>query len=177
MSESLYFIAIVPDEAEQARIHELKLEMEQKFESRHAQNAPAHITLHMPFRWKDTKKEVLLEMMHRINATVKTFTIALDGFDFFEPRVVFVRVVSNDVLHSLQKMVQQECRATLKKVNANYRDQVFHPHVTIGFRDLKKAQFHLAKAYYSERNFSSSFDVSKVHLLRHDGARWQIEEC
>jgi 2'-5' RNA ligase len=176
MSESLYFIAVVPPEEVEQQLFKLKLEVEEKFNSKHAQNAPAHITLHMPFRWKDSKRDILLEMMKMINQTVQPVSVELNGFDFFEPRVVFVNVLMNERLAELQKNVQQICRLTLKKVNANYRDLVFHPHVTIGFRDLKKAQFYEAREYYSCQDFKAVFEVSEVSLLKHDGAKWHVEE-
>ncbi|MEL7006674.1 MAG: 2'-5' RNA ligase family protein, partial [Bacteroidota bacterium] len=52
--------------------------------------------------------------------------------------------------------------------------QGFRPHITIGFRDLKKATFYDAKPYYQERSFESSFLVNNLSLLRHDGLKWEV---
>ena len=176
MSESLYFIAVVPPSKIQDEITQLKNEVADKFGSRHALNAPAHITLHMPFRWKEAKLEVLTEMLADLNSEIEPFVISLSGFDFFEPRVLFVDVVENPKLFDLQKRVQYSCRLRLGKVNANYRDQVFHPHVTIGFRDLKKAKFYEARDFFLNRKFESEFEVNEVSLLKHDGAKWNVIE-
>ena len=91
MSEQLYFIAIVPPEKIQQEITELKKVIANRFGSSHALNAPPHITLHMPFRWKDKKVDKLWHTIHEINDQLKPFEIELKEFDFFEPRVVFVR--------------------------------------------------------------------------------------
>ena len=174
--ESLYFIAIVPPADIQDEITELKHEMASRFNSRHALNSPPHITLHMPFRWKDKRFGELHEVMRTLNKTLTSFSVQLDGFDFFEPRVVFVDVVENEMLHELQKRVVESCRKELKLDNANYKDRPFHPHVTIGFRDLKKPMFYEAKKVFELRDFNIEFQVDRIELLKHDGKRWRVHE-
>ncbi len=173
MSESLYFIAVVPPADIQEGITQLKEEVVEKFGSKHALNAPAHITMHMPFKWKDKRFNELAVMMRQLNEDFTPFTVELKDFGFFDPRVVYVDVVANEQLSFLQKRVQSAAKTQLKLTNANYKDQVFHPHMTIAFRDLKKAAFFEAKAYYMEQTFSAHFQVECVDLLRHDGKVWR----
>ena len=172
MSENLYLIAVVPPEEVQEKITSFKHIIAEEFGSKHALNAPPHITLHMPFKWKIKKIEKLKETIREINSEVQTFSVALNGFDFFEPRVVFVDVVENEKLTSMQKLVEDRCRKKLKLDNGNYKNQVFHPHVTIGFRDLKKRMFYEAKEYFEGREVNFKFKVERVELLQHDGERW-----
>jgi 2'-5' RNA ligase len=56
--------------------------------------------------------------------------------------------------------------------NANYREKPFHPHITIAFRDLKKAIFNEAWDYYSNRLFQEEFTAESVTLLKHNGQFW-----
>jgi len=172
VSEPLYFIAIVPPVDIQQEITALKHEIAEKYGSTHALNSPPHITLHMPFKWKDKRYDELVEVMKNLNAEMEPFEVRLKGFDFFEPRVVFVNVVENEKLNQLQKKVVEACRKQLKLDNANYKNRPFHPHVTIGFRDLKKAQFYEARKDFEERVASFEFRVEEITLLRHDGKRW-----
>ncbi|MEP5614048.1 MAG: 2'-5' RNA ligase family protein [Cyclobacteriaceae bacterium] len=174
MSESLYFIAVVPPEDIQHEITNFKHVIAEKFGSKHALNAPPHITLHMPFKWKEKKIQKLLEAIQEINSEFDSFSVQLSGFDFFEPRVVFVKVIENEKLKNLQKLVVDRCRKKLKLDNGNYKGQVFHPHVTIGFRDLKKRMFYEAKEYFGGKDASFRFKIEMVELLRHDGERWKI---
>jgi 2'-5' RNA ligase len=176
MSESLYFIAVVPPLDIQERIIQLKEEVVEKFGSKHALNAPAHITMHMPFKWKDKRFNELAEIMRQLNEDFMPFKVQLKDFGFFDPRVVYVDVVANEQLSVLQGNVQQAAKAQLKLTNANYKDQVFHPHMTIAFRDLKKAAFFEAKAYYTQQTFSAHFKIQGVDLLRHDGKMWRVIE-
>lgn len=173
MDKNLYFIAIIPDLEVSQKVTELKREVALKFSSHHALYAPPHITLHMPFRFRADREDRLLDFIMAINSDMKPISTVLNGFDFFEPRVVFVNVEANDSLRKLQHTVVTRARRELKLDNANYKDRPFHPHVTIGFRDLKKAAFFEAKVYYESREFREEFIVTETHLLKHDGASWQ----
>lgn len=173
--EALYFLAIVPEEQIANDITALKHEVAAKFSSSHALNSPPHITLHMPFNWKDKKLNTLKAVVEKINSSFEPFEVELNGFDFFEPRVVFVNVLSNDQLNVLQSGVVDLCRKQLKLDNANYKDRPFHPHITVGFRDLKKPAFYEAKAHFEAKSYSAIFLVEKVSLLKHDGKVWRVE--
>lgn len=175
MSESLYFIGVVPPPKLREEITQLKVLVAERFDSKHALKSPPHITLHMPFKWKDKKKEQLEEVMKSINKELEPFPVELKNFNFFEPRVVFVDVQKNDALTELQKNVTELCRKKLNLDNANYRDRPFHPHMTIGFRDLRKPAFYEAKNYFKQRAFEGIWMVEEVSLLKYDGKRWGVE--
>ncbi|MEM9339113.1 MAG: 2'-5' RNA ligase family protein [Bacteroidota bacterium] len=172
--ENLYFIAIIPPENIQNEITLLKHEVAKHFESSHALNSPPHITLHMPFKWKDKKLSALYQLMNEINTGFQPFKIELRDFDFFEPRVVFVDVVANKKLYLLQNEVVNACRKKLKLDHANYKNQAFHPHVTIGFRDLKKRLFPQVKRHFEGREIYFEFQPTVVNLLKHTGRQWEI---
>jgi len=172
--ERLYFIAIIPPVEIQDEITQLKLELAEKFDSKHALKSPPHITLHMPFKWKDKKLPLLKNVIEEVNGQFQPFEIALRNFDFFEPRVIYVDVVPNESLNALQILVVKKCREDLNLDNSSYKNQPFHPHVTIGFRDLKKAKFYEARQFYEKKEISFKFPVNKLLLLAHDGERWDV---
>lgn len=172
--ESLYFIAIVPPANIQDEITKLKHEVTDKYGSKHALKSPPHITLHMPFKWKDKRFHELEGVMKKLNDDLKPFQVELKDFDFFEPRVVFVNVMENESLNKLQRQVVDTCRKDLKLDNANYKNRPFHPHVTIAFRDLKKPMFYEAKKEFEKRELSFEFQVEKVILLKHDRMKWNL---
>ncbi|WP_420576719.1 RNA 2',3'-cyclic phosphodiesterase [Ekhidna sp.] len=174
MSESLYFIAIVPPEDIQEEITKLKHEVAEKYGSKHALRSPPHITLHMPFKWRDKRFDELAEVIKNLNSDLAAFEVELKDFDFFEPRVVFVNVVQSEKLKKLQKKVVDACRKELKLDNANYKNRPFHPHVTIGFRDLKKPMFYEAKKEFKKREVLFEFRVEEIVLLKHDGKKWNV---
>lgn len=174
--ENLYLIALLPPKEIQEEITLLKKEVARNFDSKHALNAPPHITLHMPFRRKKKRLSELEEVMGEINAEFNSFEIQLDGFNFFEPRVIFINVISNPHLIQLQKRVAQNCRRKLNLDNANYKNQPFQPHITIAFRDLNKQKFFQAKSYYESKEFNLTFLMDKASLLRKDNNSWVVVE-
>ena len=169
---NLYFIAIIPPPDICEEITEIKLEIADRFGSRHALNAPPHITLHMPFKWKEKKIEQLNDLIQQVNDEMKPFEIQLRNFDFFEPRVVFIDVVPNEQLNNLQYDVVRLCQRKLKLDNANYRDQPFHPHVTVAFRDLRRTAFYEAKKHYENLEIDFQFQIKEICLLKHEGKQW-----
>ncbi|MEM9897037.1 MAG: 2'-5' RNA ligase family protein [Bacteroidota bacterium] len=170
---SRFFIAILPPETIQREITDFKEEIARDFKSSHALKSPPHITLLMPFRWKTAKSEQLITTVNELNLQVAPFEIKLRDFDFFDPRVVFVAVEKTEELVSLQKRVITTCRYNLKIDLGNYRDLPFHPHVTIGFRDLKKEEFFKAKEVFRKRQYEARFTCERMSLLKHDGEQWE----
>ena len=136
-----YFLAIVIPEPFQTEIIGLKQYVCDNFNSKGALRSPAHITLHMPFEWKEEKETVLLEKLNEFNFT-EPLSIELKNFSCFEPRVVFIDVLQNQILADLQKELVQHVKLNLNLFNQANDRRGFHPHVTIAFRDLKKPRFY-----------------------------------
>ncbi|MCG8477175.1 MAG: 2'-5' RNA ligase family protein [Cytophagales bacterium] len=171
-TESLYFLAIVPPEPLQSEVYRYKEQVREKFGSRAALNSPAHITLHMPFKWKKKNNERLFDALQDFAGGQQPFEVELNGFGFFEPRVVFVGVDENDSLRKCQKALQKRTRP-LQLFQADYKQRGFHPHITIAFRDLKKPLFYEARAFFEEKEFSRQFVANGLVLLKHSGKRWE----
>jgi 2'-5' RNA ligase len=50
------------------------------------------------------------------------------------------------------------------------------PHVTVATRDLTKEAFNEAWPVFQDEEFSESFDVHSIYLLKHNGRNWDILE-
>ncbi|MEQ9288599.1 MAG: 2'-5' RNA ligase family protein [Cyclobacteriaceae bacterium] len=172
MTESLYFIAILPDPPVYDRVMAFKEEVASLFGSKAALRSPPHITLHMPFKWKESKEHLLRQKLAGFSFEHYPFNIGLGGFGAFPPRVIFVDVIQNEALKSLQKQLVRHMRTQLNVFNADYKDKPFHPHMTIAFRDLKKARFKEAWDHFESIEYEAAFPVKGFHLLKHDGKRW-----
>ncbi len=172
-TDPLYFIAIVPPKEIAEIIMPFKQDMAARFASKAALNSPPHITLHMPFRLKDKKLDYLEKVLADLAADTPDFKIELTHFGCFAPRVIFVALPENSALAALQEKVLRSMKH-LNLFNGNYKDRPFHPHVTIGFRDLKPAFFKLAWEEYKERQLNLDFMASHLSLLRHNGKQWEV---
>jgi 2'-5' RNA ligase len=169
-----YFIALIPPSPIFEEAVQLKTYFKEKYNSKASLNSPPHITLHMPFRWKEKKEE---ELSLKINQFVKAFDplkVCLDNFGAFPPRVIFINVITDELLNQLQKGIQRFCRKELNLFNANYKEQAFHAHLTLAFRDLKKPLFKQAWDEFSQREYKAEFIADKIALLKHNGKIWQV---
>lgn len=172
-SASLYFIAIVPNEEIRNSIHAFKQDVADRFGSKAALKSPPHITLHMPFRLSDKKIPDLEKVLTEVSECTSPFDVLLQNFDCFPPRVIFVGLPENPELKALQHRLLKSMRL-LNLFNGNYKDRPFHPHITIGFRDLKPAAFKIAWNEYKEREITLNFIASHLSLLKHNGNTWEV---
>ena len=170
--EYLFFIAVVLPQDIRKEVMVLKKIVSENYHSHHAMKSPPHITLHMPFKWKINKKQSLTEGLGQLVQELSPFELNLKNFVCFEPRVIFVNVQETEPLNKLQKQVA----LFMKKgnvFNEAYKNQAFHPHVTIAFRDLKRAIFVEAWDFFQTQSFDRQFSVNGISLLKHDGVQWE----
>jgi 2'-5' RNA ligase len=169
MSRNKYLIAILPPEPFASEIYKLKEYFRDQYKSKASLNSPAHITLHMPFEFDN--EDLLLSKFRTFNTDI--FTIELKDFGSFPPRVIFIGIKNNPALDACQRNVMDFCKRKLDVFNADYKDQPFHPHVTLAFRDLKKSMFQTAWNEFKSKSYEASFDCSHISLLKHDGRSWR----
>lgn len=171
---ALYFIAILPPVQIRNEIQLLKESFRDTYQSKAALNSPPHITLHMPFQWKEAKEEKLLSALKKFAAGKSDFEVQLNGFSCFAPRVIYINVLESEPLRLLQTELHRFCKTELNLFNAQYRAMPFHPHITLAFRDLKKDKFERAWTEFKERKFTGDFIATKISLLKHDGKTWNL---
>ena len=171
---ALYFVAIIPPSPIYEEALGLKNHFKEKYQSKASLNSPPHITLHMPFQWKEDKEDELLSTFEKLSPVVKPFKLKLSGFGSFPPRVLFIDVDKNESLVNLHQNIHQQCKRDLNVFNANYKDKAFHPHLTLAFRDLKKPMYAKAWEEFEHKDFNTEFSVDKFALLKHNGKVWEV---
>lgn len=174
--DPLFFIAIIPPDEIADAIRIYKEDMALRFHSKAALKSPVHITLHMPFRYPEKKLDNLEQLLTEFSADFAEFDIQLKNFGSFPPRVIFVNVQENNCLEALQNELLKQMRKNLNIFNGNYKERVFHPHITIAFRDLKPREFKIAWEEYKNQSLLFDFSATKISLLKHDGNSWQVHK-
>lgn len=175
-STQLYFIAIIPPSPIFEEALQLKNYFKEKYNSKASLNSPPHVTLHMPFQWKEEKDTLLVEKLELFAKQFSTFYLQLLNFNCFEPRVIYIDVVKNEKLDLLQRELHRFCKKELDLFNANYKEHAFHAHLTLAFRDLRKQQFQKAWEEFNEKKFEASWAVNQIMLLKHNGQQWDVFE-
>ncbi len=173
-TQSLYFIALLPDAETSSEIVEIKGAFSDKYGPKQALKSPPHITLHMPFLWKEAKLSVLRDCLYSFSESIKQFSYTINGFGAFPPRVIYLNIDLNTQLEALQKNLVNVARKSLKLDNADYKNRGFHPHITIAYRDLKKPVFLKAWPQYQLQPFTREITARQLTLLQHDGQMWTI---
>lgn len=166
-----YFIAIIPPEPIYSEIETIKRTVSDKYNNKSALRSPAHITLHMPFEWKSEKEELIINALDKFSFST-TFSVTLNNYSAFEPKVVFIDVAHNNSLIQLQSELVQHIKLQLNIFNQANDMRGFHPHITIAFRDLKKSDFYRMMDEYKEKKINTDFSVSSFFLLKHTGKNW-----
>lgn len=173
-ADKLYFIAIVPPSPIYEDAFEQKVYFKTKYNSKASLNSPPHITLHMPFKWKENDEgdlETQLDAFTRGRSPIK---VQLKGFSSFPPKVIFINVEISAELRTLQRDLERHFKRELNLFNAKYKDLAFHPHLTLAFRDLKKPNFQKAWEEFVGKNYEATFLADKVALLKHSGTVWEV---
>jgi 2'-5' RNA ligase len=166
-----YFIAIIPPDPLFSKIELIKKQVSESYNNKSALRAPAHITLHLPFEWVEEKENILLEKLQRFKFG-DGLSIQLKNYSCFEPKVLFIDVLPNAELNALQGELVQHIKQELHIFNQADDKRAYHPHITIAFRDLKKALFYKAWEEYKNKDFKADFLTNSFFLLKHNGKEW-----
>lgn len=169
-----YFVAVIPPSPVYDDAWKLKEYCREKYHTKAALNSPPHITLHMPFYWKEEKERKLITALEAFAGKCDPIKLCLDNFSSFPPRVIFMNVTESDALGELQRNLHKFFKRELDIFNANYQDKPFHPHLTLAFRDLKKPAYYLAWQEFSKKEYKAEFMADKIALLKHNGKNWDV---
>lgn len=171
----MYFVAALPDEELQNEVQQIKREIAEKYGSKAALKSPPHITLYMPFWWKQEKEEELFTALQNAALQHSTIKVHFENFEAFKPRVIFINVKESDELAALRKDVINNFKKELNIYDKGFEERPFHPHMTVAFRDLKKPMFFKAwDEEFKERLFTGSSDITDLTLLKHNGKSWDV---
>lgn len=173
-SKKRFFIALLPPQEMQERANEIKQYFADRYNSRHTQKSPPHITLQPPFEYAIDSVPTLLESLSSFASTQQAVPITLSGFAAFPPRVIYINVLKTPALLSLQKDLMARMETSLSIVDPVSKKRPFAPHMTVAFKDLTRQNFHAAWPEFQERSLQYEFLADKLTLLIHDGSRWNI---
>jgi 2'-5' RNA ligase len=169
-NESLYFIALVLENPVQDEIMRFKNTAKINFRSSKSLNSPAHITIIPPFSFPDnTQQQIENDLEIAVN-NQSSLTLNLKGFGHFGNRVIFVDVSENDQVTELYSKVYKVFKYYLD--DKNIKNDRFHPHITVAFKDLMPEMFEGAWEYFSDKTYVREAVIDGITLLKHENKRW-----
>ncbi len=175
----LFFVALVPPPEIQGPVAAIRGLFAERYGSCHAQRSPPHVTLKAPFHWPKDLQEpqplsALSYCLRELGREFAPFSVGLNGFGSFPPRVIYVKVERSEALAQLQQALVQGLRSQFG-LPVDRDEQSFVPHMTVAFKDLTAQNYALAWPEFQSRALSLSFLATELVLLRHDGQRWQVQ--
>jgi 2'-5' RNA ligase len=173
--QQLYFIAIIPHRELRDEIRAVKERMRDQYGAGHALKSPAHITLQRPFKRLPSEERRMCDALAGFAVKEKPFTVELNGYGAFVPRVIFIKIVEPSPVKSLHGRLREVLLTDL----GFGPDEIMNdlkPHITVATRDLVKTEFSDAWQEMKDEEFVSSFEVRSIYLLRHNGRSWDIHE-
>lgn len=171
----LYFIALVPHDKLRNEIRAVKERMRSEYGAGHALKSPAHITLQMPFKRDGRDEPEISAALRRFAFGEESFTIDLDGYGCFAPRVIFIRITNPEPVRALHRRLKTVLAGDLNFDRTGIMSEV-QPHITVATRDLTKESFADAWPEMKDEEFRGSFSVHSLFLLKHNGKNWDILE-
>lgn len=175
MSKQLFFIALLPPLEIQEKANEIKHYFKEIYNSKAALKSPPHITLQSPFYWETDRLNELKAVLENFTKEQTPIPVILDGFAVFKPRVIYIDVHKTPELLVIQKELMQQLESSLKIVHNPSKTRPFTPHMTVGFKDLTKANFYKAWDEFKNKSFDAKFTASELTLLRFNDHKWDIE--
>jgi len=171
--QNLYFIALVPHPELLEEIRELKEEMKILSEAKSILKSPAHITIQKPFKRDAGEEPHIIKTLRHFAGQQKPFTVTLDGYGSFPPRVIFINVKDFNHITELHTGLKEALIGELNLTQSEIMSDI-HPHVTLTTRYLTIEGFNNAWPLFKDREFSGSFKALNLCLLKHDGQKWNI---
>lgn len=167
-----YFIALIPPPPLYDEALNLKHYFADRYHSRASLNSPPHVTLHMPFDWREDRQQMLIDELSQFGKQQHPFPVSFKGFGSFGARVIYIHVEQDEAIMSFEMKLSRFCRVQLNLFNARYQDRPYHPHLTLAFRDLKKQHHADAWREFQSKDLKHKVQFRSFHLLRHNEKSW-----
>lgn len=169
----MYFIALIPDGELKDGITELKNEIAEKFQSKHALRLPPHITLQIPFNVDEDNESNLVDTLEKFTKKQDPFRVVLSGFGSFNSKVIYIDTLHPQPIIELHEKLLEVTRDLIEKKPEGEKKEM-NPHITLAYRDLSKENFEEAWSEFSKRSFKEVFVAKSLFLFKHDGKYWEI---
>ena len=168
-----YFIGLLPPPALETSLHQVKADIKAHFEVKYALQSPAHLTLKMPFRYKEAKEQELVIRITSLLEGQQSFSLQLKGIGHFGRRNIHHQVAPSSPLLELQTKLREFCKRYLHLVE-ELSDRNFQPHLTLAYKDLKEGHFEEVLAFVKKNAIKADFLVDRAYLLKNVEGRWKV---
>ncbi len=168
-----YFVGLLLPPAFESQFNKLKQGFAEQFQVKYALQAPSHLTLKMPFRYREAKERELGARLITLLEAQAPFQLQLADIGHFGRRNIHQQVMPSEPLIQLQTTLRSFCKRSLHLVE-ELSDRNFQPHVTLAYKDLKPSYFEEVLAFARKNAGHGEFLVEQAYLLKKVEGRWRV---
>ena len=168
-----YFIGLLPPPALETTLYQLKSELKAHFQIKYALQSPSHLTLKMPFRYKEGKERELVMRLTNLLEAQEPFPLQLLGIGHFGRRNIHHQIAASAHLIQLQILLRSFCKRYLHLIE-ELSDRNFQPHITLAYKDLKPNHFEEVLEFAHKNAVWDEFLVDKAYLMKIVEGRWKV---
>ena len=168
-----YFIGLLPPPEVETRLFQLKEDLKANFQVKYALQSPSHLTLKMPFRYKEAKEQELVTRLSTLLLEQESFSLQIKGIGHFGRRNIHHQLEPSSLLFELQTKLRGFCKRYLHLVE-ELSDRNFQPHLTLAYKDLKEGHFEEVLAFVKKNAVQADFLVDRAYLLKNVEGRWKV---
>ena len=159
--------AILLDDESHNFARKIELELCDKFGLGWGLKQSPHITIKSPF---DTDKlEPFVKCLENLAKNTKSFDVELRGFNYFEPKVVFLDVIENPSLKRLHVRILEDLKKKFKIKPHELEGKNIKFHSTLALDDVTKTKFQKAKSYLKKYKPKFKFKAKTLGIFYYLG--------
>lgn len=133
-----------------------------------------HITIKSPFKISIDILSSINSYIETLAQNIKQFTIGVNGFDYFEPKVAFVNVDQNDDLFSLHTQVLKDLSEKYGIPPSEFEGSNVRFHSTVALNIGNKEKFEKVKQYLEARDFPNCFTAISLGVFLMHKDQWIV---
>ncbi|MCK5015844.1 MAG: 2'-5' RNA ligase family protein [Candidatus Peribacteraceae bacterium] len=174
MKNNLIGLAVLLDDFAFNFARKLEIDISKKFHTKKGLNQSPHITIKRPFECDDKMFSDVSEYVEKLSEETDPFSITIDGFDFFEPTVVYLNIKPSNELLELHKRINKDLlnKFSIEIGPREGENVVFHS--TIALEDISEETFYKIKEYVLNIPFQHTFNLRKIGLFYKEDDYWII---
>jgi 2'-5' RNA ligase len=172
-TEHLYMLAIMPPRELMKDIEKIRHQFAEKYNCKAALKPPVHITIIPPYKATAETEDLLAPALEDWGRQHIPFPVTLENFGTFRKNgVVYINITSNDLLQLFQSDLERKFKSLIPQAASGHRP--YHPHITIGYRDIPPQVFPAAAHEYLSKKFFATFVTDKFYLWKHNTHKWEV---
>jgi 2'-5' RNA ligase len=166
-----YLLVVSPETAVYTQVQAEKQFFSTQFGQEMAAKLKPHITV-ADFVATEQMEETIIRWMHRVISAQQSFEVTLDRYGAFRPHTIYLNVQNQQPFMELARQLKVVDQF-IQSYGCPPIKLVSHAHLTIA-RSLDAFTYQQAVQHYAAQNFTASFAVQELVLLKR---RHQFDAC